>query len=170
MKRNTPHPHALATLATAALLTATAAMQAGDPPAVPYPDGFRTWRQVRSIVVGPEHSSFAARGGIHHYYANDRAMEGYRTGTFPDGSVIVDEGVRTTDGEGPAKGILFEGDRRALDVMVKNDRLYKDSGGWGFEHFDGDARAGTLAASGRTTCFTCHAKAKRDHVFSSVRP
>ena len=170
MKPDIRHPHALATLAIAVLLTATAATKAGDPPAVAYPEAFRTWQQFRTIVIGPEHSSFAARGGIHHYYANDRAKEGFRTGTFPDGAVLVDEGVRTTDGDGASKGILFEGERRSLDVMVKNAGLYKDTGGWGFEHFDGDAKAGTLAASGRLTCFTCHAKAKRDHVFSSVRP
>jgi hypothetical protein len=56
-----------------------------------------------------------------------------------------------------------------MDVMVKNDRLYKDTGGWGFEHFDRDATTAMLTAGARSTCFECHAKATRDHVFSTIR-
>jgi Cytochrome P460 len=97
-------------------------------------------------------------------------MKGYRTGKFPNGSVIVDEAVFTKDGEDQAKGILLEANRRALDVMVKNDRLYKDTGGWGFQHFDRDTTTGTLNMEARGKCQECHANAKRDHVFSSVRP
>jgi len=149
---------------------AVAAIQAEDQAAVPYPSGFRGWQHVKSIVIGPESPSFANRGGIHHYYANDKAMEGYRTGKFRDGSVIVDEGVSTKDGEGPAKGILLEGERRRVEVMVKNDQLYKETGGWGFEAFEGDGQTGKLKADGRAQCHSCHSKAKeRDSVFSSVR-
>src|SRR3954451_6435388 len=92
-----------------------AAVQGADQAVVPYPSGFRGWQHVKSIVVGPESPSFANRGGIHHYYANDKAAEGYRTGKFRDGSVIVDEGVFTKDGEGPAKGITLEGERRSVE-------------------------------------------------------
>ena len=28
-------------------------------------------------------------GGIHHIYANDKAIEGYRNELFPDGAVII---------------------------------------------------------------------------------
>ncbi len=41
--------------------------------------------------MGPENKNFATNGGFHHYYANEKAMEGFRTGHFPDGSVVVDE-------------------------------------------------------------------------------
>lgn len=158
------------TLLMTGVLAAAIAMQAEDKPEVPYPAGFRGWQHVKSIVVGAEHPTFAKRGGIHHYYANEKAMEGYRTGKFPDGSVIVDEGIFTKDGEGLAKGITLEGDRRRVEVMVKNSALYKDTGGWGFEAFERDERSGRLQASGRAECHTCHLQAKeRDYVFSSVR-
>lgn len=160
----------VALLGVTALLATAALSQAGDLPPVPYPKGFRSWQHVKSIVIGPEHPSFKARGGLHHYYANELAMKGYQTGTFPDGSVVVDEGVFAKAGEGPAAGITIEGDRRSLDVMVKNDRLYKDTGGWGFDHFDGDSTSGKLDANGRGSCHECHAKAKRDFVYSAVRP
>ena len=114
-----------------AILAGTCLVQAQNKAVVPFPDGFRTWRHVKSTVVGPAHGSFDRRGGIHHVYANDRAVEGYRTGKFPDGSIVVEEIVFAKEGEGEAAGILLEGDRRSLDVMVKNDRLYAATGGWG---------------------------------------
>jgi hypothetical protein len=156
-------------LSLTALLATAAAIQASGLPNVPYPHEFRSWQHVKSIVIGPEHASFAARGGIHHYYANELAMEGYRTGTFPDGSVIVDEGVLTKAGDGPAKGITLEGERRAIDVMVKNAGLYAATEGWGFEHFNGNEQTATLDAERRGKCLECHAKAQRDHVYSQVR-
>lgn len=137
---------------------------------VPYPDGFRSWTVVKSLVVGPEHESFAKRGGIHHYYANEKAVVGYRTGTFPDGAIVVDEAVHTRDGEGRARGILLEGDRRFLDVMVKDGSRFEATGGWGYEHFDGGDRAGRLSENERAACSACHVKAPTDHVFSRMRP
>lgn len=89
------------------------APSAAAPQPVPYPEGFRSWTVVKSLVIGPGHDSFAKRGGIHHYYANDKAVLGYRTGAFPEGSIVVDEAVFTKDGEGRAGGILFGG-RSAL--------------------------------------------------------
>jgi hypothetical protein len=155
----------------AVLVFARAVISGQSAPSVPFPQGYRSWQHVKSIVVGPEHRSFARRGGFHHYYANAKAAEGYETGTFANGSIIVDEGVTTKNGEGDAAGILLEGARRSLDVMVKDDRLYKDTGGWGFEHFDGDDPAGKLGVEQRTQCFQCHSKSKdRDLVFSVIRP
>ena len=55
---------------------------------------------ARSLVIGRDHESFPNRGGFHHYYANDRAVAGYAAGTFPDGSIVVDEAVFMKDGRG----------------------------------------------------------------------
>ena len=139
-------------------------------PAVPFPEGFRSWQLVRSTVVGPESPTYPKRGGIHHYYANREALEGYRTGAFPNGSVIVDEAVWTRAGEGHGAGMLFEGDRRFVDVMVKNDALYTDTGGWGYEHFDSTTTTPTLLQAQRAECSKCHAMSKSDHVFTKLRP
>jgi hypothetical protein len=171
MSLTTPRTNVFLVLALATVMTAGAAIwaQNKDAPDVPYPRDFRSWRHVKSIVIGPEHGSFPSRGGIHHYYANEPALEGYRTGTFPNGAVIVDEGVFTKDGTDHARGILLEADRRSLDVMLKDDQRYKDTGGWGFEHFDRDSTTGTLSADSRGKCLECHSTAARDHVFSTVR-
>lgn len=121
--------------------------------------------------MGPAHPSFPSREGIHHFYANRLGVEGYRTGKFPNGAVLVDEGLFTRDGVGPAAGMLLEGERRSVEVMAKDDGLYKETGGWGFERFDGTSRAGKLATADRVACFGCHSTQKdRDLVFTSIRP
>jgi Cytochrome P460 len=152
-----------------ACLAAIAFATAAEAP-VPYPEGFRSWMVVKSLVVGPAHASFPNRGGLHHYYANDKAVAGYRSGTFPDGAIVVDEAVFTKEGEGRGTGLLLEGERRFLDVMVKDAQRYKGTGGWGYEHFDRDDQTGRLTDAERGTCATCHAKAPADHVFSQIRP
>jgi Cytochrome P460 len=158
-------------LAMAAVLAWTIVTAAQPQPSVAYPEGFRAWQHVKSDVVGPEHASFANRGGFHHFYANGTAIEGYRTGKFPNGSVLVDEGVVARNGEDRLKGILLEGERRSIDVMVKDDRVYKDTGGWGFEHFNGSEKTGTLSSAARGKCFECHGmQTARDSVFGTIRP
>ena len=151
------------------LLTTMATLVADERQHVPYPDGFRSWTHVKSLVVGPDHESFSKRGGIHHYYANDKAVAGYRSGTFQDGSIIVDEAVFTNDGEGRTDGLVFEGERRFLDVMVKDGRRFDRTAGWGYEHFDREETTGRLSVSDQATCSACHAKAPTDHVFSRLR-
>jgi len=152
------------------LLATVVTLFAEDKSPVPYPDGFRSWTHVKSLIVGPDHETFEKRGGIHHYYANGKAVAGYRSGVFPDGSIVVDEAVRTKDGEGRTKGLVFEGERRFLDVMVKDSGRYGSTGGWGYEHFEANDTAGRLSASDQATCSACHAKSQTDHVFSRMRP
>ena len=155
----------------AAALSFSAVIAGQSSPPVPYPEGYRSWRHVKSSLVQAEHASFPNRGGIHHFYANSKAVDGYSSGKFPNGSVIVDEGVFTIEGEGARKGIVQEGERRSLDVMIKDDRLFKDTGGWGFQHFDRSGRTGTLSADGQGKCFACHGSQNdRDSVFSRIRP
>jgi Cytochrome P460 len=151
-------------------LAAIAIATAAEAPPVSYPDGFRSWIVVKSLVVGPAHESFPGRGGLHHYYANEKAVAGYRTGTFPDGAIVVDEAVFAKEGEGRATGLLLEGERRFLDVMVKDAQRYKSTGGWGYDHFERDDKTSRLTDAERGTCAACHAKAPADHVFSHIRP
>jgi hypothetical protein len=135
---------------------------------VPFPNEYRSWQHVKSVVIGPEHKSYAAEGGrIYQFYANPQAVEGYRTGKFPNGAVLVRETLRTVAGEGGTKGVLTEGERSTVDVMTKDDRLFAATSGWGFETFD--SKNGRLAEKDRAECYACHSKQKdRDLVFSSL--
>ena len=80
---------------------------------------------VKSTLISPAHKSFANTGGFQHVYANAEAMVGYRTRTFPEGSIVVFDWIEMRD----TNGAFEEGPRRQLDVMVKDAR-FASTGGW----------------------------------------
>jgi hypothetical protein len=134
-------------------------------PEVPYPEGYRRWTHIKTGLVTADNPNFKTNGGYHHIYGNDQAMEGYQSGKFPDGSIIVFDllDIKVQNGN------IQEGDRKHLDVMVKNSAKYPDTGGWGYEEFSGDSQTErSLTTAAKTQCFTCHAK-KDDFVFSEFR-
>jgi hypothetical protein len=154
-------------LGTRALLIAAGVAFAGDAAGpVPFPAEYRKWAGTRSLVVGPESKNFAGNGGFHHYYANDKALEGFRTGHFADGSVVVDERLEVRQ----EAGITLEGSRKSVAVMDKDAARYQSTGGWGFDVFAGDDPTEGASASVRAACFSCHSQRKdRDFVFSEFR-
>ncbi|HTP35290.1 MAG TPA: hypothetical protein VMJ75_24100 [Candidatus Acidoferrales bacterium] len=81
--------------------------------------------------------------------ANREAVEGYRAGKFPNGSVIVRE------------------TRSALDVMMKDDRLYQETVGWGFETFD--SKYARLAEKDRAQCMAVTPSRRTTTWFSALR-
>ncbi|TJY55419.1 cytochrome C [Sinimarinibacterium sp. CAU 1509] len=137
-------------------------------PVVPYPDGYRDWRHVKSMVIEDGHALFASFGGIHHLYANAKAMQGYRGGTFPDGAVIVFDLLEAVS----ADRALTEGARKVVGVMHKDARKFAATGGWGFEGFaGGDPATHAVGANAKAACFDCHTAQKgQDYVFSQPRP
>ena len=77
--------HILTVLASMAFVLPTIAADAQ----VPYPEGYRDWHHVKSMVIDNGHPLYEAFGGIHHLYANPQAVAGYKAGKFPDGAIIV---------------------------------------------------------------------------------
>lgn len=149
------------------LLTALpvcAAVHAAD---VPYPAGYRSWTHVKSMVIEPGHPLHASFGGIHHLYANAKAMEGYRSGRFSDGSVIIFDLLEAR----AADHAVSEGKRKVVGVMHRDARKYAATGGWGFEGFvGGNPEQRAVGANAETACFACHAPQKdNSYVFSSWR-
>ena len=90
-----PSRIAAAVILGAALTCSARALARSDDP-IRFPAEFRQWAHVKSVLVGPEAPSFPTEGGIHHIYANPKALDGYRTGRFPDGSVVVYNLLETT--------------------------------------------------------------------------
>lgn len=128
---------------------------------VPFPAGYRTWTVTRSFIAkeGPN-------AGFHHYYANPQALEGFASGKFPDGAVIVDERLEVDQNERGS----FEGKRIGINVMRKDSSRYSETGGWGFDGALGDGQVLAGPAAMRAMCYSCHAKQKdRDFVFSTLR-
>jgi len=132
-----------------------------------FPKEFRGWAHVKSVLVGPQSAAFATEGGIHHIYANGKALEGYDSGKFPDGSVIVYDLLETKE----VAGNTIEGPTRRVDVMVKQSERFASTGGWEFMSFSGDDQTnGKLTAARLATCAGCHAHRKdHDFVFSELR-
>jgi hypothetical protein len=166
-KQSTKHRKVAAALLVAGV-AAVGALQAGAPAEVAYPANYREWTHVKSMIIEPGHALHASFGGIHHLYANERAMQGYRSGRFPDGAVIVFDLLEATS----ADHTVTEGTRKVLGVMQRDSQRFAATGGWGFEGFVGDSRTQrAVAGNAATACFACH-QARRDqqYVFSSYRP
>ena len=163
---------ALALIAIAPLRPTRAA--SGDSDTVPFPANYRHWTFLHSSLISPTLAGFWKRpcekpctAGIFHFYANDKAMDGLRTGDYADGAVIAEEMLEllsSTTGAGK------EGERRLVGVMVKDNQRYAATGGWGFGSFDGVTLENQLDAASRQACFECHIP-RKDHgyVFSTYR-
>ena len=151
----------------AALLSIVPPLNAADAPSVPYPQGYRQWTHVKSMTINPGHALFDAFGGIHHLYANPKAEQGYRSGKFADGAVIVFDLLEAK----AADNAVHEGARKVLGVMHKDARKYKATGGWGFEGFKGDSTTErAVGKNAATACFQCHtAQQGKGFVFSTMR-
>lgn len=133
---------------------------------VPYPEGYRNWTHVKTMILKEGHPLYEAFGGIHHIYANKKALEGYKAGNkFKDGSVIVFDLLEFVE----ENNAIVEGKRKVVGVMVKNSKKYKQTGGWGFEGFAGDSK-NRVVKNMEGECFACHTQMKeKDFVFSEYR-
>ena len=150
------------------ILAVSSSALAADPAPVPYPEGYRSWTHVKSMVIEPGHALYASFGGIHHLYANKKALQGYRAGNnFPDGAVIVFDLLEAQSGGNAVQ----EGPRKVLGVMHKDAKKYAATGGWGFEGFKGDSKTErAVGGNAAGACYGCHAPQKdRGYVFSSYR-
>ncbi len=165
--------------ALATFLFAQATVPTASAPEVPYPEGFRRWMHITSVVTpakqaepgthAPGTGNPAPQGLVHHLYANEPALEGYRTGHFPEGAVLIADWFFLEE----ARSGLVQGARQSTDVMVR-DRRYASTGGWGFAKFDQDSHTIRKVGAGAAvqSCFRCHerAGAEREFVFSTLKP
>jgi hypothetical protein len=133
----------------------------GAPPPVPFPEGFRRWAHVKSAAVWPSTDRNATFSGLHNIYANEPALAGYRTGTFPEEAVIVFDLFDLEQAEGSLRPIR----RKSVDVMVRDSSA---RGGWRFESFSGGNPAARADAQVTGLCLACHLREPQgDMVFSA---
>jgi Cytochrome P460 len=125
-------------------------------------------------LIGPKLAGFWKRpcekpctAGIFHFYGNEKAMQGLRTGNYPDGAILAEEMLEFF---GTASGGGKEGQRRLVGVMVKDRRRYSATGGWGFGSYDEESQVNTLTTDQSKACFTCHIPQKdRGYVFTKYQ-
>ena len=157
---------AVALAAIAAILSSSFAY--AESAKVDYPEGYRYWVHVKSLILLENHPFAETFGGLHHVYANDAALEALENGTsYPDGAVLVfDLMEAVTDVEG---GTTSEGPRIRLDVMQKDAALFPETGGWGYETFFGPELK-RIITDPMASCHGCHiSQESKDFVFSVFR-
>jgi hypothetical protein len=139
----------LAGIVLAGSLTVIAAASLTPWSDVPYPVGYRRWVHVTSSL----NEGATRPAGLHHIYANAKALQGFRTREFPDGSVLVlDLFEAHTKGSFVSAGV-----RRAVRVMRRDRKRFAETGGWGFEEFRGDSKTDRALDDGaRRACYACH--------------
>jgi hypothetical protein len=128
-----------------------------------YPNDPRHWRHIRSMVIFSKENKLADRFyGLHNVYVNDIGWPAFQKGKiFPDGSMLALElyGISNSPGAIEGQGL------KATFLMKKNAKLYADTGGWGFEVFEGSEAKPSL--KDMKECWDCHKTGKaRDYVKS----
>jgi Cytochrome P460 len=104
--------------------------------------------------------------GLFHFYANDKAIEGLRTGSYPDGAILAEEILEWLSISNGAK----EGARRIVGVMVKDSHRYSSTGGWGYGAFYDGRMVDKPDAKMRQNCHQCHVASKaQGYVFTEYR-
>ena len=141
------------TMSAVGLLIGCSCLAARAADQIPFPSEYRKWATVKSVLIGPHSPAFATEAGIHHIYANRKALEGYEAGIFPDGSILVYELLDTTE----ASGATIEATLKRVDVMVKDSQGFEDKGGWNFARFRNGSRTdGTIPPDAKAGCYHCH--------------
>ncbi len=169
MATQSPDPHVISFCQRVGILLALAVFSLGvlcAAESVQFPDNFRRWVHVGTGVILPgTNPQLASEEGMHHIFANPKAVDGYASGDFADGSMIVYE-LREAKQQ---SGVIFEGDRKRVDVMIKDSTLYKSTGGWRFERFWANEQSKDAVNDSDASCFQCHTNAKaHGFVFSQL--
>lgn len=133
---------------------------------VPYPEGYRDWTHVKSMIIEPGHALENPFQGIHHVYGNKQAIQGLRSGKYSDGAVLVFDLLNYVQKD----QTIQESERKLVGVMVKDINKYRNTGGWGFDGFAGNSKTKRLTKDGGASCFACHAPlTEDDYVYSHYR-
>jgi len=133
---------------------------------VPYPQNYRSWAHVKTMLIEPGHPLANPFQGIHHVYANQKAYQGLKSGNYSDGAVLVFDLIDYLQKD----KAIQEGSRKLVGVMHKDAKKYAQTGGWGFEGFAANSKTERLVKDGGLSCFGCHAPEKaNDFVFSKLR-
>ena len=152
---------------TIASIMASGLLVAQTQSQVAFPERYREWTHVKSMVILEGHGHYLAFGGFHHVYANDKAVAALKMNlSFPKGSVLVFDLFE----ERVEDGAILEGSRKVIGVMEKDPDRFPDTEGWGFEDFrNGDPNQRSVTDM-RGQCLSCHESQRAsDYVYSRYR-
>jgi hypothetical protein len=113
---------------------------------IAFPNGFRDWFAVNSMVVTKDSVPFSPIAGMHFIYVNAKGRATLEKGgpfPYPDGTMFADDVHEFSE----IDGSYVEGRKKAVTVMVTDARKYAATGGWGFQAWAN----GTLRSLSSTT-------------------
>jgi hypothetical protein len=131
------------------------------------PTGYRAWVFVGApLTPNGLNNGMAGFPEFHHVYIEKHNVDAYlKTGSFPEGTVIVKElttvlnpsfpdGSRTE----PSGRGYFNGEFNGMDVTVKDSKRFAKTNGWGFFNFGHHAwpLAESAAEASVSECAGCH--------------
>ena len=127
-----------------------------------HPDGYRDWVLVRT-------ADGSSGSGFDDVYINPSGYQEYvRTGTFPEGTVLVWESSKGS----PAR--TDHPHKRSSVLLASVKASTRFDGGWGFFDFtgsEGTVISETQALPESSGCRACHRQdAETDHVFTQFYP
>jgi Cytochrome P460 len=134
---------------------------------LPKPATFRRWVLVGAPLT-PEglNDNKAGFPEYHNVYIEEKNVDAYlRTGSFPEGTVIVKELTRVlkptfpdSSRTEPSGRGYFNGEYNGIDLTVKDSKRFAKTNGWGFFTFGHHPLpyAATAAESSVTECAGCH--------------
>jgi hypothetical protein len=152
----------------AALLTAMAPLAAESADDIKQPVGYRSWFHVNTSVVDKASPLFDTLGGMHNIYVNSTGQAALKKGApYPEKTVFVSDVHEFT----VSNGTYVEGPRKGLAVMVKDQKKYASTGGWGFQLWAGGDPTKPVVTDPANQCFECHQPKKdQGYVFSTYIP
>jgi Cytochrome P460 len=134
---------------------------------LPKPATFRRWVLVGAPLT-PDglNNNKAGFPEYHNVYIEEKNVDAYlKTGSFPEGTVIVKELTRVLkptfpDGSRtePSGRGYFNGEFNGIDLTVKDSKRFAKTNGWGFFTFGHHPLpyAATAAESSVSECAGCH--------------
>ncbi|MBP7737709.1 MAG: cytochrome P460 family protein [Spirochaetes bacterium] len=116
------------------------------------------------------------RNEMHIIWGNDRAMDAYRKAgsgepLFGTGAILVKAGY-TMKKNHHFEDSIEPSQLRRIEYMIKDERRFAGTGGWGYARFPYDPPTGSFSAYGNDAdfareCYLCHSRVKsRDYVFT----
>ena len=132
-----------------------------ETPEVKYPSGYRHWTHINSMILPEGHFE-----GIHHIYANESALKALRNQTpYPDGAVFVFDLFEVVIKD----NVTTAGQRKFVNVMQKDQKLFPATGGWGYEEFKPLTQE-RMVKDPMESCHGCHtSQESKGYVFSTFR-
>jgi len=132
------------------------------------PTGYRRWVFVGApLTPNGLNNGKAGFPEYHHVYVEEKNLDVYlKTGSFPEGTVIVKELTRVLnptfpDGSRtePSGRGYFNGEFNGMDVTVKDSKRFANTNGWGFFNFGHHSLpyAESAKEASAAECAGCHA-------------